>query len=92
MDTKNQGDFFVYEVLFSEKAKKQFLKLEKDIQKRITNSLDRIKLRPEAYVTKLVGETAYRLRVGDYRVIMDIDKGKLIILIIKVGHRRNIYE
>ena len=82
----------MYEIVFSEKAKKQFLKLEKDIQKRIITSLDRIKIRPEAYVTKLVGDTSYRLRVGDYRVIMDIDKGKLIILIIKVGHRRNIYK
>ena len=82
----------MYEIVFSEKAKKQFLKLEKDIQKRIIAPLDRIKIRPEAYITKLVGDTSYRLRVGDYRVIMDIDKGKLIILIIKVGHRRNIYK
>ena len=82
----------MYIILFSEKAKKQFLNLEKDIQKRIVNSLDRTKIRPEAYVTKLVGDTAYKLRVGDYRVIMDIDKGKLIILIIKIGHRRNIYN
>ena len=82
----------MYEVVFSEKAKKQFLKLEKNIQKKIISSLDRIKLRPDAYVTKLVGDTAYRLRVGDYRVIMDIDKGKLIILIIKVGHRNDIYK
>ena len=82
----------MYEIVFSEKAKKQFLKLEKDIQKRIIAPLDRIKIRPEAYVTKLVGDASYRLRVGDYRVIMDIDKGKLIILIIKVGHRRNIYK
>ena len=82
----------MYEIVFSEKAKKQFLKLEKDIQKRIIASLDRIKIRPEAYVTKLVGDASYRLRVGDYRVIMDIDKGKLIILVIKVGHRRNIYK
>jgi len=82
----------MYEIVFSEKAKKQFLKLEKDIKKRIITSLDRIKIRPEAYVTKLVGDASYRLRVGDYRVIMDIDKGKLIILVIKVGHRRNIYK
>lgn len=82
----------MYEIIFSEKSKNQFFKLQKEIQKRIINSLERIRLRPEAYVTKLVGETAYRLRIGDYRVIMDIDKGKLIILIIKVGHRKNIYD
>jgi len=82
----------MYEIVFSEKAKKQFLKLGKDIQKRIINALERIRIRPEAYVTKLVGDPSYRLRVGDYRIIMDIDKERLIILIIKVGHRRNIYK
>ncbi len=55
-------------------------------------ALERIRIRPEAYITKLVGDPGYKLRVGDYRVIMDIDKGKLLILVIKIGHRRNIYE
>ena len=82
----------MYEVVFSEKSKKQFLKLEKDIQKRILNALERIKIRPEAYVTKLVGDPSYKFRVGDYRVIMDIDQGKLLILIIKVGHRKKVYK
>ena len=56
------------------------------------NSLDRIRIRPEAYLTKLVDDQGYKLRVGDYRVIVDLDSGKLLILVIKVGHRRNIYK
>ena len=82
----------LYEIIFSQKAKKQLFKLEKIIQERIISALERIRIRPEAYITKLVGDPGYRLRVGDYRVIMDIDKGKLLILVIKIGHRRNIYE
>ena len=82
----------MYEIVFSEKAKKQFLKLEKDNQKRILNALERIKIRPEAYVTKIVGDISYKFRVGYYRIIMDIDKVRLLILVIKVGHRRNIYR
>ena len=70
----------------------QLKKLEHKIQERIIKSLERIRVRPEAYVTKLVGDPGYRLRVGDYRVIMDIDKEKLHILIIKIGHRKNIYQ
>ena len=81
----------VYEIIFSQKAKKQLFKLEKVIQERIISALERIRIRPEAYVTKLVGDPGYKLRVGDYRVIMDIDKDNLLILVIKVGHRRNIY-
>lgn len=82
----------LYEVIFSQKAKKQLFKLEKVIQERIISALERIRIRPEAYITKLVGDPGYKLRVGDYRVIMDIDKGKLLVLVIKIGHRRNIYE
>jgi mRNA interferase RelE/StbE len=81
-----------YEIIFSDKALIQIKKLEHGIQERIIKSLERIRIRPETYVTKLVGDPGYRLRVGDYRVIMDIDKEKLHILIIKIGYRRNIYQ
>jgi mRNA interferase RelE/StbE len=82
----------VYELLFSDTAKKQLEKLERSVQERIINALERIRIRPEAYITKLVGDPAYKFRVGDYRVLMDLYKEKLLILIIKVGHRRNIYN
>ena len=82
----------LYEIVFSQKAKKQLFKLERLIQERIISALERIKIRPESYITKLVGDPGYKLRVGDYRVIIDIDKGNLLVLVIKIGHRRNIYE
>ncbi|MBI5880928.1 type II toxin-antitoxin system RelE/ParE family toxin [archaeon] len=82
----------MYEIVFSESAVKQLHKLEKDAQQRIIAALERIRIKPESYVTKLVGEPGFRLRVGDYRVIMDLDKGKLMILIIKIGHRKDIYK
>ena len=80
-----------YEIIFSDKAFKQLKKLDKKIQERIIVTLERIRIRPESYVTKLVGDLGYKLRVGNYRVIMDIDKGKLLILVIKIGHRKIIY-
>ncbi|MEA3295420.1 MAG: type II toxin-antitoxin system RelE/ParE family toxin [Euryarchaeota archaeon] len=45
-----------------------------------------------AYVTKLTGDPGYKIRVGDYRVIMDIDNKKLHILVLKIGHRMNVYD
>jgi len=88
-----------------EKCKKErnLRKKEEEILQEIENlrsdfrmgreeKLERIRIRPESYVTKLVGDSGYKLRVGDYRVIMDINKGKLSILVIKIGHRRNIYN
>lgn len=82
----------MYSIEFTDTARKQLLKLPRDVQKRVISALERIRIRPEAYVKKLVGDPGYRLRVGDYRVIMDIEHNKLIILVLKVGHRKNVYK
>ena len=82
----------MYEIIFSQKAKKQLFKLEKNTQERIIATLERIRIRPEDFVTKLIGDPGYKLRVGDYRLIMDIDNNNLLILVIKVGHRQDIYK
>jgi len=81
-----------YNVIFSDKALRQLKKMEKNVQERIIAVLERIRIRPEQYVTKLVGDPGYKMRVGDYRIIMDIDNKKLQILVLKVGHRKNVYE
>ncbi|MEM0466909.1 MAG: type II toxin-antitoxin system RelE/ParE family toxin [Candidatus Thermoplasmatota archaeon] len=80
-----------YQIFFTDKAKKQLEKLEKVDQERIIKSLQRIRIRPEAHITKLVGDPGYKLRVGDYRVILEIEKEKLVILVLIIGHRKNIY-
>lgn len=82
----------MYQIIFSLKAKKQLFKLEKTVQEKIISALERIRIRPEIFITKLVGDPGYKLRVGDYRIIMDIDRNELLILVIKVGHRKNIYN
>ena len=81
----------MYELFFSDIAKKQFCKLEKHVQERIGSVLERVKLRPEHFLEKLVGEKGYKIRVGDYRIIFDIQQEKLILLVIKIGHRKNVY-
>ncbi len=82
----------VYSLLFSDKFRFQFRKLEKNIQQRVISSLEKIRIRPEAFVERLVGSPYYKLRAGDYRIILDIRHKDLIILIIEIGHRRNIYK
>jgi mRNA interferase RelE/StbE len=82
----------MYQVIFTPNSEKQLKKLPKEIQVRIINALKRIRIRPEAYLTKLVDDPAYKFRVGDYRLIIDIIHDKLILLVVKVGHRRNIYQ
>lgn len=81
-----------YDVIFSDFADKQLQKLPLNIQNRIVSTIKRCRIRPYAHVKKLVGSQYYRLRVGDYRVVMDIIDNELIIHVIEVGHRKNIYK
>jgi mRNA interferase RelE/StbE len=79
-------------VFFSDLALKQLRKLDLEIRQRIIATIERIRIRPDEYVRKLVGDDVYRLRVGNYRVILDLDKEKLIILVLRIGHKRNVYD
>ncbi len=82
----------MFDVLYSDQALKQLEKLEKAVKERILKTLERIRIRPAYHVKKLVASPYFRLRVGDYRVILDIKNDELIILVIEVGHRRNVYQ
>ncbi len=81
-----------YHVLFSDLSLKQLKKLDGETRQRIITSIERIRVRPESYIKRLVGEEGYRLRVGDYRVIVDIDKQQLMILVLRIGHRKIVYD
>ncbi len=81
-----------YKIVWSLKAAKQMENLDRSIAKRIYEKVDQLRQNPERYVEKLVRYPYYRLRVGDFRLILDIQSQTLIVLILKVGHRINIYE
>lgn len=82
----------MYDVFFSDTALKQLKKLEKEIQSRIISAIERIRIRPEFFVKRLVGEPYFRLRVGNYRIILEMKKDKMVIMIIYVGHRKSVYK
>lgn len=82
----------MYTIEFSQNADKQFSKLEKKVQVRIVSVLERIKVRPSSFVTRLVGSPYFKLRVGDYRLILRIQDADVFILVVEVGHRKNIYD
>jgi len=82
----------MYELIYSKKVVKQLKKLEKELVERIISALERIRIRPEDHVKKLVGVPYFRLRVGNYRVIIDIKHNELRILVLEVGHRKKIYK
>ena len=59
--------------------------------KRIYDAVSRLQNEPFRFVVKVVNSPWYRMRVGDYRVIVDIQQGRLMVLVLRVGHRRKIY-
>ncbi|MEM8642922.1 MAG: type II toxin-antitoxin system RelE/ParE family toxin [Cyanobacteria bacterium P01_G01_bin.54] len=83
-----------YRIKFIKSAKKELVKLPKDIQKRIAAKLNSLSQNPYSSDTKKLknGGDRFRVRVGDYRIIYKIENDQLVILIVKVGHRRDIYS
>ncbi len=82
----------MYELIYSPIASKQLERLDKSVKERILIALERLRIRPESCdIKKLVGMVGYRFRVGDYRIIFDVEKSELVILVIKIGYRKNIY-
>jgi len=82
----------MYKIVFREDAEKQFLKLEKELQKRIIKTLEKIRFRPYSFIERLVGLPYYKIKVGKYRVLLDIKHQEMILFIMKVGHRKDIYK
>lgn len=81
-----------FQIIWSKKSIDQLNKLEQNIKKRIYEKVEQISENPFNYVIKLKGLDLYRLRVGDYRVIMSIKGNKMTIFVLEVGHRSNIYK
>ncbi len=82
-----------YSLSILRSAEKSLASLAPVIQDRIIAAIRRLAVSPRpAGVKKLAGREAWRIRVGDYRVIYEISDADLTILVVDVGHRRGIYR
>ncbi len=81
-----------YKVVWSISAARELKNLDRSIAKRIYEKVNALFHNPERYVEKLIRYLYYRLRIGDYRVILDIEHESVRILILKVGHGSTVYE
>lgn len=80
-----------FEIIWTDAASRQLKKLDRSVARRIFEKVGELRENPHRVVQKLVNSPYYRLRVGDYRVILDIQEAFLRILVLKVGHRESIY-
>jgi mRNA interferase RelE/StbE len=85
----------MYQILFVSGLDKDLKKIPKANQKRIISKVESLAENPFPSGYKaLQGNLAgyYRIRSGNYRIVYSVDKEKVIILILKIGHRGSIYE
>jgi len=82
-----------YQVLIPKSVRKELDRLPKDVAQKILRRLAALEINPRPPdVKKLKGRDAWRIRIGDYRVIYEIHDRVLQIIVITVGHRREIYR
>lgn len=86
-----------YRIVFTDRAKKQLKKLDKHTSSLIIGWLEKNiegTENPRAYGKGLVENKSgqWRYRIGDYRVICEIQEKEIIILVLEIGHRREIYN
>ena len=83
-----------YRVDFTTAAARQVKKLPRPARDRVLDAVDDLGEDPRPHgAKKLVGEdTAWRIRVGDYRVIYDIFDEELTVTVIRAAHRREVYN
>jgi len=81
-----------YELIYTARAVKDIKKLDRVVQKKLKRALENFQKAPFSFGEKLISSKlgGYRFRAGDYRIIFDVEVEKIIIL--RVGHRREIYK
>jgi mRNA interferase RelE/StbE len=85
----------VYKIIFKKEAAKSLNKLPRNVAKTIYEKIKVIAANPYAEhpnAKKLQGRDAYRLRVGDWRVIYEIQNEQFVILVLKVASRGEVYR
>ena len=82
-----------YRVFITPSADRVIAKLPQDVRRRVADRIAALaeNPRPPGSV-KLTGEDTYRIRVGDYRIIYSIHDDRLVVIVIDVGHRGDVYR
>jgi mRNA interferase RelE/StbE len=83
-----------YRIEFKPSAAKSLAKLPDDLQKRIVRAVELLAddPRPPGVVKMAGDDNLWRVRVGDFRIVYEIHDGVLLVLVLRIGHRREVYR
>jgi mRNA interferase RelE/StbE len=84
----------MYSVEFVPSAARAFRALDRAVQQRLAKRIDALAHEPRpAGVEKLRRtKNRYRVRTGDYRIVYEVEDGLLLVLVVRIGHRREVYR
>lgn len=82
----------MFQLIFEKKALHDLNKFDKEIKERLWTKLKACKEDPFRFLEHLKEIKGFKLRVGDYRAVIDVDTKNRVLKIVKVGHRKNIYD
>jgi mRNA interferase RelE/StbE len=85
----------VYKIVYTTQAAKSLLKMPRNTAKLIREKLEQVAVDPFAAIPnakKLQGRPGYRLRVGDWRVIYEINSKEVVVIVLKVAPRSEVYR
>jgi mRNA interferase RelE/StbE len=83
-----------YQIVMTAEARRNMLALPKDIVRRVDACILALAEKPRPPRTKKLKGTGdlWRVRVGDYRIVYQIEDDRLLIVVIRIGHRREVYR
>jgi mRNA interferase RelE/StbE len=83
----------IYHILIERYAQKQIMRLDKKVIPVIKTAISKLADNPRPSGSKkLRGEDAYRIRVGNYRIIYEINDDNILVIVVSVGHRKDVYK
>ncbi len=83
----------MYEVAIRRRAEKDIADLPASVARRVAEAIAALKSDPRPPGTrKLEADAGYRIRVGDYRIVYEIDDDVRRVIIVRVRHRRDVYR
>jgi len=82
----------MYSIQIEKNAEDFLKKLQKKDAESILNKIYSIRENPYRFLKRLQGEKLWRLRIGDYRAVVDVIVSMNKIIVIRIGHRKNIYD
>ncbi|MHB8670187.1 MAG: type II toxin-antitoxin system RelE family toxin [Acidimicrobiales bacterium] len=83
-----------YTVTLAPSAARQLRKFDPDVRRRIQAAIELLAVepRPPAATRPVGGSGEWRVRTGNYRIVYEINDNELVVLVLRMGHRRQVYD